>query len=1596
MNRSSSRDLFACLVSASALLLAGAPGSLSASAVPVRRPTVTRSARNRKSAPLREYGFSGPSGPALNREIENDEIPGKLGRASGGDPVVQRQAGARSLQSITQFEGGSDADNDSFSGRIVPPDTNGDVGPNHYVQFLNLFFTIYDRTGAPVLGPLPGNAFWAGLDTACETQNDGDPIVQYDQLADRWMVSQFAFPNYPDGPFHQCIAVSASPDPTGEYYQYDFIYDDTILNDYPKFAVWPDAYYMTANEFQSPDFEAVGAGAVAFDRTAMLAGEPATMIRFQIPQEGGVLPSDLEGTALPPAGSPNFLVTFDTDPPRLSEWRFHADFANPDVSSLDGPFDIPISPFDAPVCGNPREACVPQLDSPELLEVLGGRVMYRLGYRRFADHESLVTNFTVNAAAPGSQAAIRWCELRDPAGTPVLHQEGTYAPDAEHRFMGSIAMDAVGNIALAYNESGADIHPSLAVAGRLVGDPAGTLASEEIFLAGAGSQTDSNGRWGDYSSMSVDPTDDCTFWFTGEYYASTGGFDWHTRVASFRFPSCTTGPTGVIEGTVSDASGPIAGATVTAGDSSTMTDAGGHYSLRLPVGTYDMTASKFGHVGGAASGVAVTDGGDTVQDFPLQAAAAHLVVGVVSDASGGGWPLYARIDITAEGGFPGATLFTDPVTGYYQISLVGAAVYHFQVAAVSTGYTTLLRDVPLAAAPAGGGGSVLQNFGLTADLQACAAPGYSGALTQTFASGVMPPGWTTRSTEGADWEVSAGSDPCGEWDGNLTGGAGSFGLIQTSCEHILADAQLRTPVINLAGATSPRIEWHSDYRDLGSIADVDVSNDAGGTWTNVWRRAGVDERGPGLQSVDISNLAAGQPAVQARFHYTAFFGWWWQIDDVLIGDPGASCHAVPGGLVVGEVHDANTGGGVVGAAVTALPNDALARTIATPDDPNVGDGFYVVFGGSGSRTLEASMKHYGAEDLGVTVIPGAAVRLDFELGAGRLTASPTPFAAKVPPGQVVQQTLTLSNAGSRAAGFEISEIDAPLADASTPGFASTAARTRALSRLVPQNHGSGARLFGETSAAGLPPLPDGPAADMPTLPAGRILATYPSSLTYAWGIAWDSEANDYWLTNMLQSGGDDRIYRFLPDGTKTGDSIDEHPAISVFAADGAYNPRTHTIWQVDAVPMGSSCIFEADPATRTLTGRTICPVTGTSERGLAYDAATDTYYIGSWNDGVLKHFDANGTVLDSKFVGLNIAGLAFNATTSHLFVVTDLPYLGHDVFVFDTAHDYAPVGAFPVTDDSGAHPLINGSGMEADCDGNLWIVDQSPQLIYKVVSGEQGFCPADIPWLTLDPPAGTVPAAGGAGGSAALPITVGLDSAGLFAGLHRAQLRIGTDTPYPVPPIAVDLTVEFLDVPANEPPGAYPFEPYVYGAAGAGVMPGCDQNGYLFCPNEAASGAAGRVTRADMAAYVWKAVHGPFAPPPVYASVFTDVNPFDRNADYIQGVFDDGITAGCQAPGEPKRFCPGQNISRGQMAVFVEKAARGGDFAAPPCTGIFSDVPCPPDGAVPFGDWIELLFHDGITAGCNAAGDPPAFCPTRSIGNDQMAVFLVKAFQIPH
>ena len=424
-------------------------------------PTVGFATRHGRSAPLRNYRPVGPFAPRPSREVFNDVRPKKgsgMARPTS-DPVAQKQFGLSQPEALTQFEGGSDADNAAVVGyEVVPSDTEGDVGPNHYIQYINLVYTIYDKAGNIALGPLPGNAFWAGLGGPCENQNDGDPLVRYDRQADRWVFSQFALPNFPDGPFYQCVAVSTTSDPTGDYWQYEFKTSDDFFSDYGKLGVWPDAYYMTFNMFGPAPDHAFRGGAYAFDRSAMLSGAPAGMIIFDTGLEGGVLPSDLDGPTPPPPGSPNYFMTYEVNPARLLEWQFHVDWTTPANSTFTGPIEIPVAEFISPVCGADRGQCVPQSGTPALLETLEQDLMYRLPYRNFGDHQSIVANHTVGTE--DGSAAVRWYEVRNPGDAPTVYQQGTYAPDADFRWMGSIAMDGNGNIALGYSEVEPD-HPSV-------------------------------------------------------------------------------------------------------------------------------------------------------------------------------------------------------------------------------------------------------------------------------------------------------------------------------------------------------------------------------------------------------------------------------------------------------------------------------------------------------------------------------------------------------------------------------------------------------------------------------------------------------------------------------------------------------------------------------------------------------------------------------------------------------------------------------------------------------------------------------------------------------------------------------------------------------------------------------------------------------------------------------------------------------------------------------------------------------------------------------------------------------------------------------
>jgi len=472
-------------------------------------PAFTAPARTRKEHPIGRFRIAGPE---LN------------------DAVVQAAHAAQLSAPTTpglNFAGVGNGDY-GFDPNSAPPDTNGVVGATQYVQWVNQSFAVFDKTTGAIAAGFPknGNSLWAGFGGGCQNNNDGDPLVQYDKAANRWILSQFSVSTTP---FLQCVAVSTTSDATGTYARYAFQYAN--FPDYPKMGVWPDGYYISFNIFGN---SFLGGLACAYDRTKMLAGLPANQICFgPISSFASPLPSDLDGSTAPPAGSPNFFVNLQTTT-SLNLFKFHADFATPANSTFTGPTVITVPGF-------ATAATVPQQDTSQRLDALSDRLMYRLAYRNIGGHEAMVVTHSV--AGPKvrgvSTAGVRWYELRSPGtGTFSLFQSATFSPDTRHRWMGSAAMDKVGNIALGYSLSSGTTRPALGYATRTPADAPGTLANEVIFKQGTGSQLTGLSRWGDYSTTSIDPVDDCTFWFTGEYLKANGTFNWSTQITSFKVAGC--------------------------------------------------------------------------------------------------------------------------------------------------------------------------------------------------------------------------------------------------------------------------------------------------------------------------------------------------------------------------------------------------------------------------------------------------------------------------------------------------------------------------------------------------------------------------------------------------------------------------------------------------------------------------------------------------------------------------------------------------------------------------------------------------------------------------------------------------------------------------------------------------------------------------------------------------------------------------------------------------------------------------------------------------------------------------------------------------
>ena len=495
---------------------------------------VSKAERQDVSRPLREVR---PLQTAKTRTWKNPmQFVERAAPTGQKDPVLQE-----SVSPMVAITGGLDFEGvgegiTGYNVNVAPPDTTGDVGATQYVQWVNSHFAVFDKTsGLMTYGPAAGNTLWAGFGGPCETRNDGDPLVQYDQMAGRWVMSQFALPS--GGPYYQCIAVSTTSDATGTYNRYAFSYGSN-LNDYGKMGVWPDGYYFTYNMFLNGS-SYNGAWMCAMDRARMLAGEPATQQCFQTTTSyGSLLPSDMDGNTQPPAGSPNYFLSDGSN--SLVMWKFKVDWANSANTTLTGPTSIPVAAFAHPCPTTSRGACVPQPDTAQKLETLADRLMYRLAYRNFGTHESLVVTQAVNAGSTRKtvKTGIRWYELRNPNGAVSVHQQATYSPDSHWRWMSSAAMDKVGNLAVGFSVASGTLKPSIRFAARAASDPLSTLGSETTLRTGTGSQLQNLARWGDYATLSVDPADDCTMWFTTEYLAANGTWNWHTRINSFKLQGC--------------------------------------------------------------------------------------------------------------------------------------------------------------------------------------------------------------------------------------------------------------------------------------------------------------------------------------------------------------------------------------------------------------------------------------------------------------------------------------------------------------------------------------------------------------------------------------------------------------------------------------------------------------------------------------------------------------------------------------------------------------------------------------------------------------------------------------------------------------------------------------------------------------------------------------------------------------------------------------------------------------------------------------------------------------------------------------------------
>ncbi|MCP5045813.1 MAG: hypothetical protein GY940_01475 [bacterium] len=465
------------------------------------------------------------------KPILNLQNPRKIKRKfSTPDPVVQKAAGlgreSKAMSApIIDFAGM----NLNAHGAGSPPDTVGDVGPTYFVQAVNTSIGIYNKSTGALVSATTFNSFFGGP-APCTNNNQGDPIVLYDQYEQRWFILDFAWTST-NGPFYYSIAASQTSDPTGAWWQYCLQADATLLNDYPKCGIWHDGIYTTANMFVYSTSQFQHVKVWAFKKPDIYNGTLTVQSLIDNSyQAWSLLPSNAKSATPPSSSDPNYMYALDADeygPPSIDAiyyWKYAVDWNTPANTTWTGPVAMPTAPFGLTASGIPQPGTGVQLDS------LFGRLMNPAQYRKFTTHEAV---YLCHVAESAGKRVMRWYEIRIAAGASSIYQQSTYDPDSEHRWMGSIGGDKNGNIAMGYSISSSSVFPGVRYSGRLAGDPLNQLAQGEAVMENGGGSQTGNTRWGDYSAITIDPDDDETFWYTQEYY-TTNGSNWQTRIGSFK------------------------------------------------------------------------------------------------------------------------------------------------------------------------------------------------------------------------------------------------------------------------------------------------------------------------------------------------------------------------------------------------------------------------------------------------------------------------------------------------------------------------------------------------------------------------------------------------------------------------------------------------------------------------------------------------------------------------------------------------------------------------------------------------------------------------------------------------------------------------------------------------------------------------------------------------------------------------------------------------------------------------------------------------------------------------------------------------------